>query len=148
LKIYYTNQFKRDYKRVKKQHKDITKLRTVIDKLVAQEPLEVKYKDHPLMGKWKEFRDCHLEPADHHEIPIPGRHLFSGLCPNGKTGSAPSSRVCCKNLMYYVAISECGQKLQSVLRPGMQSRGDQKRAILRSPVQVFAWKILKTATRA
>jgi len=62
LKIYYTNQFKRDYKRVKKQHKDLTKLRTFIDKLVAEEPLEVKYKDHPLAGKWKGFRDCHLEP--------------------------------------------------------------------------------------
>ena len=62
MKIYYTNQFKRDYKRVKKQHKDLTKLRTVVDKLVAKEPLEAKYKDHPLTGNWRGFRDCHLEP--------------------------------------------------------------------------------------
>lgn len=61
MKIYYTNQFKKDYKRVKKQHKDLIKLRAVIDKLVAKEPLAVKYKDHPLVGKWKGFRDCHLE---------------------------------------------------------------------------------------
>ena len=62
MKIYYTNQFKKDYKRVKKQHKDITKLRTVIDKLAAQKLLDVKYKDHPLTGKWQGYRDCHLEP--------------------------------------------------------------------------------------
>ena len=62
MKIYYTNQFKKDYKRVKKQRKDITKLRTVIDKLAAKERLDVKYKDHPLAGKWQGYRDCHLEP--------------------------------------------------------------------------------------
>jgi len=62
LKIYYTNQFKRDYKRARKQHKDLNKLKTVIDKLVTKEPLDVKYKDHPLTGNWKGFRDCHLEP--------------------------------------------------------------------------------------
>lgn len=62
MKIYYTNQFKRDYKRAGKQHKDLNKLKTVIDKLVTKEPLDVKYKDHPLTGNWKGFRDCHLEP--------------------------------------------------------------------------------------
>ena len=62
MKIYYTNQFKRDYKRARKQHKDLNKLKTVIDKLVTKEPLDVKYKDHPLTGNWKGFRDCHLEP--------------------------------------------------------------------------------------
>ena len=62
MKIFYTNQFKRDYKQVKKQHKDLTKLRTVIDKLAAKEMLELKYKDHPLTGSWKGLRDCHIEP--------------------------------------------------------------------------------------
>ncbi len=62
MKIYYTNQFKRDYKRLKKQNKDLAKLREVIDKLVAKEPLQAKYNDHPLTGNWKGFRDCHVEP--------------------------------------------------------------------------------------
>lgn len=62
MKIYYTNQFKRDYKRIKKQNKDIAKLRIVIEKLITKEPLEVKYKGHPLTGNWKGFRDCHIEP--------------------------------------------------------------------------------------
>ncbi len=62
MNIYYTSQFKKDYKRIQKQNKNINKLRTVIEKLVVKEPLDVKYKDHPLSGHWKGFRDCHLEP--------------------------------------------------------------------------------------
>ncbi len=60
MKIYYTNQFKKDYKRIKKQNKDIAKLRIVVEKLVAKKPLEAKYSDHPLSGNWKGFRDCRL----------------------------------------------------------------------------------------
>ncbi len=62
MKIYYTSQFKKDYKKVKKQNKDIGKLRIVVEKLATKEKLEPKYKDHALIGNWKKFRDCHLEP--------------------------------------------------------------------------------------
>ena len=62
MKIVYSSQFKRDYKKVKKQNKEVGKLSTVINKLVAKERLDAKYRDHPLTGSWKGFRDCHLEP--------------------------------------------------------------------------------------
>jgi len=62
LNIHYTTQFKKDYKRLKKQNKDIDKLKIVIEKLVAGLGLETKYKDHPLSGNWKSHRDCHIEP--------------------------------------------------------------------------------------
>ena len=62
MKIYYTNQFKKDYKKVKKQNKDIGKLRIIVEKLATKEKLDAKYKDHALTGNWKGFRDCHLEP--------------------------------------------------------------------------------------
>jgi mRNA interferase YafQ len=62
LKIVYSSQFKKDYKKVKKQNKDIGKLSVVIDKLAAKERLDAKYSDHPLTGSWKGFRDCHVEP--------------------------------------------------------------------------------------
>lgn len=62
MRIVYTNQFKKDYKRAQKQNKDVNKLRVVIDKLVAKEKLDLRYRDHPLSGNWKGFRDCHLEP--------------------------------------------------------------------------------------
>jgi mRNA interferase YafQ len=62
LTINYTSQFKRDYKRIKKQNKDLSKLRTVIEILATGNELEQKYKDHPLIGDWKGYRDCHIEP--------------------------------------------------------------------------------------
>jgi len=62
LILHYTTQFKKDYKKVKKQNKDLSKLRVVIGKLVDQQILEPKYKDHQLTGNWKGHRDCHIEP--------------------------------------------------------------------------------------
>ena len=61
MRIYYTNQFKGDYKRVKKQHKDHNKLRTVIEKLVAGEPLEDKYKDPRSRGIGKDSETVILD---------------------------------------------------------------------------------------
>ena len=60
--LHYTTQFKKDYKKIKKQNKDLSKLRVVIEKLVDQQTLESKYKDHQLTGNWKGHRDCHIEP--------------------------------------------------------------------------------------
>ncbi len=62
MNIYYTTQFKRDYKRLKKQRKNLDQLKVVIDKLAAGEKLEPKYRDHGLSGNWKGHRDCHIEP--------------------------------------------------------------------------------------
>jgi mRNA interferase YafQ len=30
--------------------------------LVEDLPLPPKYRDHPLSGRWAEFRDCHIRP--------------------------------------------------------------------------------------
>jgi len=62
LNIFYTNQFKKDYKRIKKQNKDLIKLQDVIEKLADGKRLEQKYKDHQLSIIWKNYRDCHIEP--------------------------------------------------------------------------------------
>ena len=59
--IVYTTQFKRDYKRIKKQNKELNKLRVLLEKLVSGEKLEPKYKDHQLVGEFKGYRDCHIE---------------------------------------------------------------------------------------
>ena len=61
MNIYYTTQFKRDYKRIKKQKKDLDQFKVVIEKLAAGEKLELKYRDHRLSGNWKGHRDCHIE---------------------------------------------------------------------------------------
>ena len=61
MSIVWTVQFKKDYKRTKKQNKDIDKLRSVIELLAQRKPLPAKYRDHKLTGYSKEHRDCHIE---------------------------------------------------------------------------------------
>ncbi len=54
--------FEKDVKRLKKGGKDMEKLRTMIDRLCSHGPLDPKHNDHPLSGRWKGLRDCHIEP--------------------------------------------------------------------------------------
>lgn len=59
----YSGQFQKDIKKLQKSgRKDIEKLKTVLRKLVDGTPLESKYRDHPLLGSLKGYRDCHIEP--------------------------------------------------------------------------------------
>ncbi len=62
MNLIYTSQFKKDFKRVSNQGKDLAKLEIVIETLLKSEKLDPKYKDHSLIGKCKNHRDCHLEP--------------------------------------------------------------------------------------
>lgn len=62
LKVKYTAKFNKDIKLAKKQHRDLDLLFDVVDKLIKQEPLEKKYKDHSLIGNYKNCRECHLQP--------------------------------------------------------------------------------------
>ena len=57
----YTGQFKRDVKLAEKRDKDRGKLRTVIEWVLAGEPLPRELGDHPLKGEWKPSRDLHIE---------------------------------------------------------------------------------------
>ena len=62
--IKYTNEFKKGVKKLIRQGKDIDKLLFVVDKLSLKEELDYKYKDHALYNdkKFKNCRDCHIEP--------------------------------------------------------------------------------------
>lgn len=60
--IRYLGQFKKDFKRMEKRGNNIKKLRLVIQKLVDEEELEARYKDHPLQGEYAGARDCHISP--------------------------------------------------------------------------------------
>lgn len=53
--------FRRDIRRCQRRGNDMAKLRQAILLLVSGEPLPPRYRDHPLSGDWKGFRDCHLE---------------------------------------------------------------------------------------
>ena len=49
-KLALTNQFKKGYMLMKKRNADFSKLEYVVDKLIAGESLDEKYRDHQLMG--------------------------------------------------------------------------------------------------
>ncbi len=58
--------FKRDFKRVKatpRHSKDIDQLLSaVVEKLLIDQALPPRNRDHELSGNWKGYRECHLKP--------------------------------------------------------------------------------------
>ena len=60
LKPELSNQFKRDYDLLIRRGYDITKLDTVVLILLKQTPLKPRHRDHPLKGKWRGYRGCHI----------------------------------------------------------------------------------------
>ena len=61
-KLKYTSQFKKDYKRSKKQGREITLFVEVLEKLRKDEYLGIQFSDHQLTGNFTGFRECHLNP--------------------------------------------------------------------------------------
>ena len=62
--IDFTSNFKKQYKRVQKQGKDLNKFNIVLEKLANGEQLEEKYRDHYLYynKRYNNCRKCHIEP--------------------------------------------------------------------------------------
>jgi mRNA interferase YafQ len=61
MKIVYTKQFEKDIKKMVKRGKNMDKLKVVINKLANGEVLELRYRDHPLIGNYQGRRECHIE---------------------------------------------------------------------------------------
>jgi len=61
LKPSFTKQFNRDLKRILKRGKDKGKIKLVISRLINEEELEPKYRDHKLVGNYEGRRECHIE---------------------------------------------------------------------------------------
>jgi len=62
MNVRYRSQFKKDYKLMMKQGKDIAALDFVIEELAAPRTLDDRYRDHALKGELAGYRDCHIEP--------------------------------------------------------------------------------------
>ena len=60
--IFQTSQFKKDFKRIKKRGKDLSKLMEVVSAIANSEALEERHRDHALSGNSSGSRDCHIEP--------------------------------------------------------------------------------------
>lgn len=61
-RVSYSGDFKRDFKRVKRQGCDMEKLEKVLELLVNGEKLPPKYRDHKLGGEYLGTRECHIAP--------------------------------------------------------------------------------------
>jgi len=60
--IVITNRFKKDVRLAERRGLDISKLYAVIEMLRKNTSLPEKYKDHVLVGKYYNHRECHIEP--------------------------------------------------------------------------------------
>ncbi len=62
LTLKTTAKFRKDYKRMKSQGKNMSLLEDVVDTLLEEKPLEARHRDHPLSGSYIGFRECHILP--------------------------------------------------------------------------------------
>ena len=58
----FTTKFKRDLNRLKKQGKDPEKIFVFVQLLLDERKISPNYRDHGLVGEWKQCRECHIEP--------------------------------------------------------------------------------------
>ena len=56
-----TSQFKTSFKLAKKRGLDISLLEEVVDKLMKDEKLDEKYRNHQLSGIFKDVWECHIQ---------------------------------------------------------------------------------------
>ena len=61
-RVRMSKRYKRELKQIRKRGKDESKLEVAIDILASGGKLPSYYKDHPLSGEWKGYRECHIEP--------------------------------------------------------------------------------------
>ena len=58
----YTNRFAKDMKMMLKRGRDPESLKAVMRELIEERPLDQKYRDHFLIGNFKDRRECHINP--------------------------------------------------------------------------------------
>ncbi|MGN8521449.1 type II toxin-antitoxin system RelE/ParE family toxin [Helicobacter pylori] len=61
LMIETSKKFDKDLKILVKNGFDLKLLYKVVGNLAKEQPLAPRYKDHPLKGGLKDFRECHLK---------------------------------------------------------------------------------------
>ena len=61
LELLVSSAFKTEVKKIKNA-KDKAELKLVLDTLLAEKTLDIKYRDHALSGNYKNYRECHIKP--------------------------------------------------------------------------------------
>lgn len=57
--LLYSKQYRKAIKKLNKN--DLKLVENILDRLANDEKLEPKYKDHQLLGEFKDFRECHIK---------------------------------------------------------------------------------------
>lgn len=57
-----SGRFKKDYKRMKRRGKDMVRIQQIMKALADEKPLELRHRDHNLVGPCAGCRECHVEP--------------------------------------------------------------------------------------
>ncbi|MDP2904068.1 MAG: type II toxin-antitoxin system YafQ family toxin [Methylovulum sp.] len=61
--IVLTSAFKKDYKRLNRSGQFAMQyLQEITTKLASDNALDEKCRDHALIGKWQDCRECHIKP--------------------------------------------------------------------------------------
>ena len=58
---YYTNRIKRQLHLLQKRGYDMSLFKEVVGMLLDGVPLPAKYRDHPMRGDRRGYRDCHIQ---------------------------------------------------------------------------------------
>jgi mRNA interferase YafQ len=58
----YQKRFEKDVKKAKKRSLNMHKLKSIIVKLLEEEPLPTKNRNHKLKGEFEGYWECHIEP--------------------------------------------------------------------------------------
>lgn len=62
LRPVHSTRFHKDTRRAERRGKDLAKLRLVAEFLIGQATLPERFRDHPLLGEFRGYRECHIEP--------------------------------------------------------------------------------------
>ena len=57
----YTRQFEKDIKKVKRQGKNLEKIKIIIRTLLQGQPLDPIHRNHKLIGSYQGRWECHIE---------------------------------------------------------------------------------------
>lgn len=59
-RIKLSKRYKKDIRRLKKSHRDFSRLESIINQLATDQLLPLECRDHSLKGNLKDTRECHI----------------------------------------------------------------------------------------
>lgn len=62
MRLITTGRFERDLARAGKRNKDLDRLWSVVERLLAGMPLDPRHRRHRLSGERSRYWECHIEP--------------------------------------------------------------------------------------